>query len=356
MTSVISPLRRAEQVAAEDTAVICGDLHYSYAQTATRCRRLVAALRGLGVLEGDRVAVLGPNSHRYLELYQAVPGAGMVLVPLNSRHAVPELRYALEDSGAKVLFSARGAEGLDDIVEHVVDLDAGYEVLLAANSPEEFSSDVDDSTLAGLFYTGGTTGASKGVMLTHGNLVANAMHLQACWTCSAETRWMIAAPLFHAAGSLAILATVWNAGRHVVVPAFDAARVLDEIERHGVTHVTVVPTMLAALTEEQSARPRDVSSLRGILHGGAPIATETLRRAHVAFPDTELLHIYGTTETAPLVTMMPHEERLLDTPQARSCGQSAIGVEVAIVGADGHSLATGEVGEVAVRGPNVMVG
>jgi long-chain acyl-CoA synthetase len=121
--------------------------------------------------------------------------------------------------------------------------------------------------------------------------------------------------------------------------------VLDEIERQGVTHMTAVPTLLAALHEERSARPRDVSSLRGILHGGAPIATETLRRAHVAFPAAELLHIYGTTETAPLVTMMPHEERLLDTPQARSCGQSAIGVEVAIVGTDGRSVATGEVGE-----------
>jgi hypothetical protein len=120
--------------------------------------------------------------------------------------------------------------------------------------------------------------------------------------------------------------------------------------------MTAVPTLLAALHEERSARPRDVSSLRGILHPGAPIATETLRRAHVAFPAAELLHIYGTTETVPLVTMMPHEERLLDTPQARSCGQSAIGVEVAMVATDGRSVATGEVGEVAVRGPNVMVG
>jgi acyl-CoA synthetase (AMP-forming)/AMP-acid ligase II len=98
-----------------------------------------------------------------------------------------------------------------------------------------------------------------------------------------------------------------------LMPAFDAARVLDEIERQGVTHLTVVPTMLAALNEEQSARSRDVSSLRGILHGGAPFATETLRSAHVAFPATELQHVYGTAETAPLVTMLPHEERLLDT-------------------------------------------
>ena len=142
-------------------------------------------------------------------------------------------------------------------------------------------------------------------MLTHRNLLANALHFQACWTFGPETRWLIVAPLFHAAGSIAVLATVWNGGEQIVLPAFEPGAALDLIARHRVTATLVVPTMLAALADEQLARPRDVSSLRGISHGGAPVATETLRRAHAAFPGATLLHVYGATETAPIATLLP---------------------------------------------------
>jgi long-chain acyl-CoA synthetase len=114
--------------------------------------------------------------------------------------------------------------------------------------------------------------------------------------------------------------------------------------------------MLAALDEEQLARPREVASLRSIYHGGSPIATETLRRSHEAFPDAHLLHMYGATETAPIATTFDREELYLDAPQARSCGQPAVGVEIDVVGPDGIRLPPGEVGEVVVRGANVMVG
>jgi long-chain acyl-CoA synthetase len=114
--------------------------------------------------------------------------------------------------------------------------------------------------------------------------------------------------------------------------------------------------MLAAMNDEQLARPRDVASLRSISHGGSPCATETLRRAHHAFPEAELIHMYGATETAPIATSVNHEEQLLDGTRARACGQPAVGVDVVVVGADGHELPVGEVGEVAIRGPNVMAG
>jgi long-chain acyl-CoA synthetase len=114
--------------------------------------------------------------------------------------------------------------------------------------------------------------------------------------------------------------------------------------------------MLAAMSEEQLTRPRDVSSLRHITHGGAPCATETLRRAHRAFPNAELVEVYGATETAPIATVLRHEEDLLDAPQARSCGQPAVGVDVVVVGTGGAPAAPGEVGELLVRGPNVMAG
>jgi long-chain acyl-CoA synthetase len=182
------------------------------------------------------------------------------------------------------------------------------------------------------------------------------MHFGACWPFTSDTRWLVAAPLFHAAGSLAVLATVWNAGQHVMLPAFDPAKALQLVEQHGVTATLVVPTMLAAMSEEQLSRPRDVSTLRYLSHGGSPVATETLRKAHAAFLGADLLHIYGATETAPIATLMPHEQDLLDTPRARSCGQPAMGVDVAVFGADGTRPPPGEIGELAVHGPNVMVG
>jgi long-chain acyl-CoA synthetase len=356
VSTMIDPLARATQVAPARVAVRCGEVELSYAQTWERCRRLIGALRGLGIGEGDRVAVVGDNCHRYLELYQAVPGAGMVLVPLNQRHTTAELQYALEDSGARVLFAGPGVDVASVGIEHLIDLHEGYEELIAVAPAADFPPHLSAETLAGLFYTGGTTGAAKGVMLTHRNLVANALHFQACWSFGLDTRWLIVAPLFHAAGSIAVLASVWNAGEQVVLPAFDPGAALDLVERRRVSATLVVPTMLAALTDEQSARPRDISTLRRISHGGAPIATETLRRAHAVFPNAELLHIYGATETSPIATLLEREEQLLDAPQARSCGQPAVGVTVGVLDANGAQAAPGTVGEVVIRGDNVMAG
>jgi long-chain acyl-CoA synthetase len=354
MATMISPLRRAVQVGADRPAVVCGEVTLTYAEMSDRCRRMVGALRGIGIEDGDRVAVVSPNCHRYLELYQAVPGAGMVVVPLNQRHSDAELRYPLEDSGAKVLFAGRPVGDLPDCVSTVIDVGEAYEAFIAGAAPADFPAAVSEDDLAGLFYTGGTTGAAKGVMLTHRNLVANAMHMQLAWPFTPETCWLVVAPLFHAAGSIAVLSTVWNAGRHVLLPAFDPGAVLDLIERERVTATLVVPSMLAAINEEQLAHPRDVSSLQLVSFGGAPSATETLRRAHQAFPGARLLHLYGATETAPIATGVLGVEALLDSPRARSCGQPAVGVDVEIRTADGGRAAVGEVGEVVVRGPNVM--
>src|SRR3954453_11704898 len=351
---MISPLRRARQVGAGRVAATCGEVSLTYAEMWERCRRLVGALHGLGVGRGDRVAVVSRNCHRYLELYPAVPGGGMVIVPLNQRHTDAELRYALEDSGAKVLFAGRPVDDLPNCVTTVVDLDEAYEAFIAGASAVDFSDDVREDDLAGLFYTGGTTGAAKGVMLTHRNLVANATHMQMCWPFTPDTCWLVVAPLFHAAGSIAVLSTVWNAGRHVLLGAFDPGAVLDLIEGERVTATLVVPSMLAAINEEQLARPRDVSSLELVSFGGAPSATATLRRAHDAFPGARLLHIYGATETAPIATTLLRVEDVLDAARAQSCGQPAVGVDVEIRTAGGGHAAAGDVGEVVVRGPNVM--
>jgi long-chain acyl-CoA synthetase len=362
------PLRRAITTHHDAEALVCGDVRNDFGTTVDRCRRLAAGLQAIelpgGPLRrGDRVAIVAANCHRYIETYLAVPAAGLVLVPLNSRHTDHELRYAAEDSATRVLITDRPPSPLDDTFERVIRVPDEYEALLEAVGPSDdpfpidvFPDDLAETDLAGLFYTGGTTGAAKGVMLTHRNLIANAWSTFTWSDLTPDDRYLVVSPLFHAAGTVQVLASVWKGSKQVVMPAFDPAAVLDVIERERISITLLVPTMLAATTDEQLRNPRDVSSLRQLSHGASPATLASLRRAATTFPDAELVHLYGATETSPVVTALRNEQRLLETPIAKSCGAPVIGVDVAILDDDGTRLPTGGVGEVAVRGANVMQG
>jgi acyl-CoA synthetase (AMP-forming)/AMP-acid ligase II len=256
-----------------------------------------------------------------------------------------------------VLLTDRPAGALAGCVERVVALGEEYETLLAAASTRiPDISTVSARDLAGLFYTGGTTGASKGVMLSHANLVANARHWHQTVPQAADDVFLIIAPLFHAAGSNGVLASFAAHSTQVTLQAFDPSHALDLVAAHGVTQTLVVPTMLAALVDEQQRRARNVHTLRIVTHGGSPIATEVLRRAAHVFPGTEFVEVYGATELSPLATALRNEQSLLDSPRIRSCGLAVTGVQVRVVDPDGRTLPAAEVGEVVVRGPNVMLG
>ena len=359
MHTFADPLARAVQIAATKTAVVDKGESFSYTQLQDRCKHLVGGLRKLGLVKGDRVAIWAGNCHEYIETYVGVPSGGLVVVPLNTRHAEPELRYALEDSGTKVLITDRDASGLGDIVDHVINLGAEYEAILQAGSqadPVTLGEGVVETDLAGLFYTGGTTGQSKGVMLSHRNLIANTFHWLTSVPQSSADVTLVMAPLFHAAGSNGVLASIWTAGCQITLGAFAPAEALDIMENYNVSLTLGVPTMLAAMAEEQHANPRKVDGVRAIAHGGSPIATEVVRRTSTAFPTAELIEVYGATELSPLTTALREEQSLLDDDRARSCGQSIPGTDVRVLDEAGVEVATGEIGEVVVRGPNVMVG
>jgi len=356
MHTFADPLKYASRMAPDKTAIIDGSSSINYAELKRRCSLLAGGLQALGLTKGDRVAILANNGQRYIETYMGVPSAGFVVVPLNTRHAMSELRYALEDSQTKVLLVDRDPGELADCVDHVIMIPDAYDALLNTASALTLGVDVAENDLAGLFYTGGTTGKSKGVMLSHRNLIANTFHYLASVPQSDTDVMLVMAPLFHAAGSNGVIANIWTMGTQVTLAAFDPASALDLIEEHGITESLGVPTMLAAIAEEQHARPRKTDTLKMLAHGGSPIATEILRRTNTAFPTAELVEIYGATELSPICTILTEEQGLIDSPLSRSCGRPALGCEINILNPDGEALEAGEIGEVVVHGPNVMQG
>ena len=354
----VHAIRRAVTIAPDHEALVCGSDRFTYRQFHARLRRLNGLLGELGIRPGDRVAVLSFNSIAFTELYCGISMGGRVQVPLNFRWAEPELAYALEDSGARVLFCDRDPGALADLVERVIRIDLGeYEAALGDAEQVEFDDRaVDEDDLAGLFYTGGTTGVSKGVMLTHRNLIANAWNMQVTQPIHGDDRYLIVAPMFHAAGSVSVLQSIFVGATQVILPAFDPGTMLDLIQDERITQTLGVPTMVAATVEEQLARPRDVSLFKVYAHGGSPIAMEVVRRGVEAFPDTQFLHLYGATETAPIISGLVDEVERLGTAREKSAGQPVIGCEIVIRGTDGQPLPAGQPGEVTVRGANVMAG
>ncbi len=332
MQTFVDSIKRALSIAPDHEALVCGETRSTYRQFDERLRRLNGYLQSLGLQAGDRVAVLSFNSIPFTELYCGISMGGWVQVPLNFRWAQPELAYALEDSGARVLFCDHDPGGLADLVERVVRIDLGeYDAALDAVDPVSFDDGaVHESDLAGLFYTGGTTGVSKGVMLTHRNLVANAWNMHVTQPITGDDRYLIVAPMFHAAGSVSVLQSIFVGATQVILPTFDPGTMLDLIEQERITQTLGVPTMVAATVDEQLARPRDVSHFKVYAHGGSPIAMEVVRRGVEAFPGTQFLHLYGTTETSPIISGLVNEVEMLGTDREKSAGQPVIGCQVVI--------------------------
>lgn len=355
MFTTLDPLNRALRVASAKHAAVLGQQSMTFGDFGTRCRKIAGALSGLGVDLGDRVAVLGPNSVKYLELYVGAPCAGRVVMPLNTRLAGPELEYQLRDAEAALVVT-EGPLPCGEVAGMQVLSMKEWDALVDASPEEELGRGVVPEALAGLFYTGGTTGASKGVMLSHRNLLANTQNMLIAAALSPDDRYLIAAPLFHAAGSIAVLPCLWLGATQLVLPAFDPGNMLDIIASESVTVTLGVPTMVAALNDEQARQPRDTSSVRMLFYGGSPIPTEVVRGATRTFPNAELCNLYGATELAPLATILRHHERCIDDSKAKSAGQPVLGVDCRIADDEANELPIGEVGNVVVRGPNVMMG
>src|SRR5262249_38307609 len=235
---------------------------------------------------------------------------------------------------------------------------ASLDAAIDAARPVE-QADVTAADLYGIFYTGGTTAASKGVMLSHGNIVANQMNMLAEIPFSAKTAYLHAAPMFHAADCAATFGVTASGGMHTFVPRFDAVPVMRTIQQFGVSHPILVPSMINMLVSAPTIGDHDRSTLQLILYGGSPISDALLRRAMQALPQTGFLQAYGMTELAPVASFLSASAHVTDGPHVgrlRSGGRAAVTAEIRIVDDQDREVPRGTVGQIAVRGPMVMQG
>ena len=372
MFALTQGLRRAVQTKPNGIATSFAGRRRTWQHSAERVSRIAGALSALGVRRGDRVAVLALNSDRYFELMYAIPWIGAVMVPLNTRLAAPEIEYILTDSGAVALFidgamahhltaldgrmpGVREVLWLDDVASPEGILH--FEDLAAYGAVDDAGAANDD--LAGLFYTGGTTGRAKGVMLTHTNLVVNALNGVAGIGFTPDTAYIHSGPMFHLADGASTFGVTLSGGRHAFVPRFEPLEVLQTIQTEKVTHAQFVPTMINMLVNHPRFSEFDISTLSFILYGASPMPEGVLRKALRVMPHVRLMHAYGMTEAAPIVTLLDPRYTTLDGPFAgrlKSCGQTALACEVKVVDAERNELPRGEAGELAIRGANIMKG
>jgi long-chain acyl-CoA synthetase len=354
-------------------ALICNGVRLTYEDLGRRVNRLASVLRRLGLKPGDRVAILSLNCHRYLELYYGIPLMGAVVVPLNFRVPPAELKYIIEHSGARaVVVDATFAPMLDSIrtdipsIEHCISIADGptqgylsYEELLAAAQEAPRDTAPTEDGVVGLFYTSGTTGEPKGVMLTHRNIVSNVKHSMAVYQPSPDDIYLHAAPMFHLADAAAVFSNTSRGAAHAFIPRFDAKAVLETVSAERVTLLLLVPTMINFILQQPDVDRYDLSTLKQVTYGASPIAPELLRRAMKVFK-CRFFQGYGLTEAAPLLTVLRPQDHELDSdgnnPRLASCGKPVPGVDVRVVKDDGSEIKPGETGEIIARGPNIMAG
>jgi len=365
-------LDRAVRFFPGHTATICGEHTLTYAQLQKRVDALAAGLKKLGVQQGDRVGILLFNCHRYIETILACFEIGAVIVPLNTRLAAEEFCFIINDSECKALIvDDLLASVVDSIKERLETVTAfiapsqdgylSYEEIATSDCEKPERARPDENDVAGLFYTSGTTGIPKGVMLTNRNIWMNAVQSIIALDIRPHEVNLHTAPMFHLADFPIILTSVLSGGAQTFLKKFEPKAFLQIVEREKVTAVLLVPTMINYIVNHPDVSKYDLSSLKRIFYGASPIPADLLKRAMNTIPGCAFVQGYGQTESSPLLTVLSFSDHVTDTDdprcrRLRSCGRSIIGVEVEVFDENDCSVKPGEVGEIVARGPNVMLG
>jgi long-chain acyl-CoA synthetase len=342
----------------DHVAVKLDDAEVTYGLLDEGSARVAGLLRDRGIGPGDRVGVMLPNVPYFPVVYYGIVRAGAVVVPMNVLLKGREVAYYLEDSGAKLLFAWHGfAEEAGTGAEKAGDIPVvsvkpqEFEGLLAETEPVRELADVDGGDTAVILYTSGTTGQPKGAELTHDNLTRNAAISVDGHEIGDDDILFGGLPLFHTFGQTCCMNAAAVAGATLTLLArFDPAKALEIIQRDQVTHFAGVPTMHAALLHHPGREDYDTSSLRRIISGGASLPGEVLRGVEEAF-GVVILEGYGLSETSPVASFNSVDKR-----RVGSIGLPVEGVEMKVVDDDDNEVATGEVGEIVIKGHNIMKG
>ncbi len=368
------------------TAAICPDKEaivfegkrYTFSQLNERVNRLGNALIKLGVPKGDRVALIHVNCNQCIETYFATAKIGGIYLPLNFRAKGSEMTYMLNTADATVLFvGERYLELVDSIkntlttVKHFISIDKphqgmlNYEDLLAQSSADDIYTEIDDRDTTILMYTAGTTGFPKGVMLSHNSFAIYVLENVSPADPENSERNILTVPLYHVAGIQAMMAAVYGGRTLVMERQFEPKEWMSLVQSEKVSRAMMVPTMLKQLMEHPDFKKYDLSSLKVITYGAAPMPLEVIKKAVEVFPGVGFINAFGQTESASTITMLSPEDHVITGTEAEkarklkrltSIGKPMPDVEMKVVNENGIELPPNEVGEIVARGPRVMSG
>ena len=359
-------------------AMIFEDTRLTYGDLQERVNRLSNWMASMGVSSGDRVAMLEVNCNQHIEAYFATAKLDAVYVPLNFRARSDELIYMVNDAEPKLMFVGEryvdmvktSENKLTSVDTYVVIGDSentwiSYETAIQQGENEEAFPIGDDEDLTMLMFTAGTTGFPKGVMVTHDSFASYILSNVSPVELDEEDRNILTVPLYHIAGVQAVMAAVYGGRTLVIQRQFEASAWMELVAREKVTRAMMVPTMLKMLMDSPDFHHHDLTSLKVITYGAAPMPLEVIKRAITEFPDTHFINAFGQTETAATITMLPPDAHNLTGStediekklvRLSSIGKPLEDVEIRIFDEGGGEVKRGDIGEIAARGSRLMKG
>ncbi|MBL7203279.1 MAG: long-chain fatty acid--CoA ligase [Desulfobacteraceae bacterium] len=355
-------------------ALIYGDKRFTYKEFEHRTNRLAQGLLSLGLKKGDRIAIQSWNRSEIVETEVACYKTGMVRIPINARLSLSETLYVLNDSGANAIVIGPQHMGplLENeaklkTVEHFICMEnapkgkISYYTLLEQGKKESPEIDLEPDKLAVLSYSSGTTGKLKAIMQSLENrlaMIRKALMIPDT-SIGPDDIFAHAGPITHASGMM-LMPVMFRGGCNLILCRFDVELLLKAIQKEKVTYTLLVPTMINMILDYPEAHEYDLGSLRGVLYGAAPISKARAKQAIELFGPT-LIQGYGMTETTSLTTILTPKDhmnalRVKDQERLASCGRPYFDTEVKVVNENGEEVPPGQIGEIIMRGPDLMQG
>jgi len=371
-------LNIATAICPDKTAIVFEDKRYTFSQLNERVNRLANGLLKLGVKKGDRVSFIQVNCNQCVETYFAVAKAGAIYLPLNFRAKEKEFTYMLNTAEAETLIvGERYVPMIKSIqpeckyLKNLISIETKqddmlyYEDIIKSSSADDVMTEIDDDDTTMLMYTAGTTGFPKGVMLSHNSFSSYMLENVSPASPESDESNILTVPLYHVAGIQAMMAAIYGGRTLVMERQFDPEEWMTLVENEKANRAMMVPTMLKQLLDHPNFKKHDLSSLRVITYGAAPMPLPVIRKALEEFPGVSFINAFGQTETASTITSLgpedhvftgTEEEKEKKLKRLASIGKPMHDVEMKVIDDDGKTLPQGEVGEILAKGPRVMSG